>query len=82
MTFLDKLRSRLELVKDTTMNTANIVPDSIKQERLSICDSCPYLFRPTMQCQRCGCFLKIKTSFAFFKCPEGKWKSVTNDEVT
>jgi hypothetical protein len=42
-------------------------------ERESICDSCPRLFRPTFQCKECGCFMKIKTKIDSAICPLGKW---------
>ncbi len=46
------------------------------EERKKICSLCPYLFKPTFTCKKCGCFMKIKTKLANAKCPEGKWDSV------
>lgn len=46
---------------------------TMSKERLAICAGCPKLFRPTMTCKSCGCFLRIKTLLASQTCPEGKW---------
>lgn len=45
------------------------------QERLAICRQCPFLFKPTMTCKKCGCFMRIKTLLpeGAVSCPEGKW---------
>lgn len=85
MSFLDKLKERIESAKSATMATRNslvdlIVTDEIKAERMAICNSCENLFEPTMQCRKCGCFVKAKTSIAPFKCPIGKWSAVIVDE--
>lgn len=81
MDFIEKLKTRLIAVKDAAVVEAGItlVPDQIKEERLTICRSCEFLFEPTLQCKRCGCFLKLKTSFAFFKCPVDKWHDYLPD---
>lgn len=41
--------------------------------RLKICRECPSLFKPTMQCKECGCFMRIKTRLKSASCPIGKW---------
>jgi hypothetical protein len=41
--------------------------------RLNICKACPRLFKPTMQCKECGCFMRIKTRMKSQSCPIGKW---------
>lgn len=55
------------------------VATNIKQERLDICKNCEFYNstnpdNPT--CNKCGCFLKIKTSWASEKCPIGKWADI------
>lgn len=44
-----------------------------KEERMSICSSCPDLIKITNQCKRCGCFMDFKTALEASKCPIGKW---------
>ena len=82
MDFISKLKTRIEQVRATVGEAVDavIVPESVKEERLSICNTCDFLFEPTMQCKKCGCFLKAKTSFAFFKCPIDKWHESPPDE--
>ena len=43
------------------------------EERLAICKGCDRLFKPTMTCKECGCFMKVKTHMKSQKCPIGKW---------
>ena len=45
----------------------------IKDIRMDICKTCDF-FRPkTQTCQKCGCFMKAKSTIANAKCPVGKW---------
>lgn len=77
MTFLNKLKDRIDSITKLKGAVPNpLAPDDIKDARLKICNSCEFLFTPTSQCKKCGCFVKIKTSFAIFECPIGKWSSV------
>lgn len=50
--------------------------DSVKQERMNICKSCPFFNSENTTCNKCGCFLEVKTGWASEKCPEGKWLEV------
>lgn len=47
--------------------------ESYHQIRLNTCKECPSLFKPTMQCKECGCFMRIKTRIKSAQCPIGKW---------
>ncbi len=42
-------------------------------ERRDICDACEYLLPPFGNCQKCGCFVKLKAIFRSQACPENKW---------
>lgn len=46
-------------------------PDLAKQ-RLSICEGCEF-FQVTKTCEKCGCFMPLKTKLAIAECPIGKW---------
>jgi|2_EtaG_2_1085320.scaffolds.fasta_scaffold10283_4 hypothetical protein len=46
-------------------------PDIIL-DRMRICSKCEFLKKYT-RCEKCGCFMKIKTRLAPVKCPIGKW---------
>ena len=40
--------------------------------RINICKKCEFLKKHT-KCEKCGCFMKVKTKVGFAKCPIGKW---------
>lgn len=68
MNYLEKIKKQLG-----SINFANVVPDHIKEQRMSVCKSCEFLFTPTQTCKKCGCFITSKTSFGHFMCPINKW---------
>ncbi len=43
------------------MNKNFFATEDIRNERLAICESCPFLFKPTFTCRKCMCFMKIKS---------------------
>tara|TARA_R110001599_G_scaffold21264_2_gene79577 strand:+ start:162 stop:563 length:402 start_codon:yes stop_codon:yes gene_type:complete len=56
------------------------VSDEIYEERLAICRECVYYFKPTGNCKRCLCFMKLKARLAPMSCPQKYWDKTT--EVT
>ena len=53
------------------------VPDQIYEERLAICKECVYYFKPTGNCKRCLCFVKLKARLAPASCPQSYWLKTT-----
>ena len=51
----------------------NKISEEETNQRYSICEKCEFFHAPTKRCQKCGCFLKWKTSWKSQKCPIGKW---------
>ena len=49
------------------------VPDEIYEERMAICKECIYYFKPTGNCKRCLCFMKIKSRISSQSCPQKYW---------
>ena len=47
--------------------------EELIKDRLDICNTCPMLNKKLMQCKKCGCFMKLKTTLKGAKCPLGKW---------
>ncbi len=45
----------------------------IVDSRLEICMSCEHLNKRLVKCNKCGCFMKLKTTLKQAKCPIGKW---------
>ena len=57
------------------------VPDEDYQDRITICKSCVYYFKPTGTCKDCGCFMKIKARLAPMECSQKKWQKTTKIET-
>ena len=43
------------------------------EERLAICNTCPFFDKRLARCRKCGCFMKLKTTLNRAKCPINKW---------
>jgi hypothetical protein len=50
-----------------------LLPKEEAARRYDICKQCDRLYKPTMTCKECGCFMKIKTKIKFASCPLRKW---------
>jgi len=57
------------------------VPNNVYEDRLEICKSCVYYFKPTGTCKDCGCFMKIKARLAPMGCGQKKWQKTTEIET-
>lgn len=57
------------------------VPNEVYKDRIEICRSCIYYFKPTGTCKDCGCFMKIKARLAPMGCGQGKWQKTTEIET-
>ena len=55
--------------------------DEVYKDRLAICKECVYYYKPTGQCKRCLCFMKIKARIAPMSCPEKYWNKTTTIEI-
>ena len=53
------------------------VSDEVYAERLAICRECVYYFKPTGNCKRCLCFMKLKARLAPMSCPQKYWDKTT-----
>lgn len=45
----------------------------VVNERIKVCESCPNLTKFTKQCNKCWCFVELKTQDLSAACPIGKW---------
>ena len=57
------------------------VPNEVYEDRLAICKTCIYYFKPTGTCKDCGCFMKIKARLAPMECSQKKWQKTTKIET-
>lgn len=49
------------------------VDESVRQQRLRICEECSSFSSKLNSCKECGCYMPAKVSFANTSCPVGKW---------
>lgn len=50
------------------------------EKRLAICKGCEFYLKPTGQCLKCGCFMKIKTRIKSLPCPIDKYPKVRSNK--
>ena len=78
MTIINKLKERMEQVRDAAENMATgvlrkKVSIEVQEYRYNTCQSCEKLYKPTDNCKACGCFMKVKTWMPDQACPLNKW---------
>ena len=44
------------------------------QERLEVCEVCPFLHFKERRCTDCGCWVDNKAKWTYEECPQGYWK--------
>jgi hypothetical protein len=49
------------------------VSEEVQKSRMEICSTCPYLFKLSKQCRKCGCLMNLKTQLPHASCPINKW---------
>lgn len=71
--FVDRLKTVIKQNKKKLSGSFTPVPEIISTDRMNICRSCEFLFKPTNSCKKCGCFMNVKTKMIHATCPIGKW---------
>lgn len=76
----------IEVVKDVVPKTTSSPNDEInkiiftsaeqQQQRLDICNTCPYFASQEKRCKKCGCWLTHKVKFKISECPILKWEKI------
>ena len=59
------------LVAEQLALEREITPTEVQEQRLQICQQCPFLMVHT--CQKCGCFVAFRVALPSKVCPLGKW---------
>ena len=70
------------VAKDALKGQA-LVPDEIQRERLAICQSCEWFDSLKTKCNKCGCYMEIKSWLASVECPlekNKKWNKYKEKE--
>lgn len=75
-TTIEKIVNVTKAVIKHVANGMVNVSDSVKEERMNICKSCPLFNSSNTTCNQCGCYLVEKTKWASEKCPIDKWGEI------
>jgi len=82
---LDKLKNKVQSIQNSIdefgQTTGLKLSEEQRNQRLDICKTCQYFFKPTTTCMKCGCFMAVKTYIPRVSCPVGKWTSIIKQEV-
>ena len=62
------LRGVSKRIKNVLLHDQDII-----DKRWNECQKCEFLFKPTGNCKKCGCFMKVKTKISTASCPINKW---------
>lgn len=71
MSFLEKLKQKTQEISQKVL--PELASDDVQKDRINICNSCEFLFTPTRNCKKCGCFVDAKTKLQSASCPINKW---------
>ena len=64
------LRGISNRIKSVLLHDQNII-----DKRWDECQKCEFLFKPTNNCKKCGCFMQKKVKISTASCPIGKWNA-------
>ena len=62
-----------EMTIDALTGNLQVAPEELSKARFAICEQCPFLNTTTKKCQRCGCYMPVKTKLTKATCPVKKW---------
>ncbi len=73
--FIKKLKEKSKEIQVKTSDVISTlkIDEETRNTRLDLCLSCEYLFKPTQNCKKCGCFVQAKTWLTNSSCPVKKW---------
>lgn len=68
------LTNTAKAVAKDIVNGQPIMADNLLiNNRIEICNKCEFISLDSYRCNKCGCFMKIKTQINAAKCPINKW---------
>ena len=77
-TLLDRLKNFASAVIEHAKDGFSRVSEKDYKERTDICEPCEYCDKSNKvwSCNKCGCYIQIKASWASQDCPIGKWPKI------
>lgn len=76
-TVLQTVKNATKAIIKSASTGFSTVPESIRKDRVTICEGCPELLTENRRCSVCSCFVDIKASVASEACPLKKWIEYT-----
>lgn len=61
-----------DAVKDALKLKLQILPVEASAARFAICEACPH-YNAKKKCDKCGCYMPVKTKLTRASCPLKKW---------
>jgi hypothetical protein len=58
---------------DAVLSGETAIDDATRAARIAACEQCAFFIVNDRRCQKCGCWMEIKTRFRSAICLEGKW---------
>jgi hypothetical protein len=65
--------SAIRNIKSVAAGNPLKATDQEGNNRLNICKSCEFFNTIQQRCNKCGCYMAVKTYLKAEKCPIGKW---------
>lgn len=72
----DFLRAMLRAGRAAAHGKSVLVTERQQSRRLRICAACPFYDGRVHQCNKCGCFVDLKTLLRTESCPVGRWSDM------
>lgn len=78
MSLVDKLKERTEQMYAAMEDAiqGDRVTKEVRDQRYELCKNCEHLYAPTQNCQKCGCFVRLKIWLPSQHCPIHKWPAI------
>jgi hypothetical protein len=61
------------IVSDFVRGKETLADEDLVQQRMNVCNNCPYVSDTKTYCTECGCILTFKTKFKNSSCPKKYW---------
>lgn len=75
----DKVKNFSKALTNHAKNGFKKVPEEVSKKRHEICKQCPLYDSSRDSCNKCGCNMSFKTTWAGEKCPIDKWGRYEED---
>ena len=71
--FLEQAGNLAKAMIDYAASGFEGIDEGEQTRRFKICQSCEWFDQDQTRCQKCGCYVKLKSQLMSSHCPVGKW---------